>query len=58
MTILQNLAFSAHPALTRLLTVTAHAWGLPEGRLPAQLFQSLRSADIKAPQAHSLRWAV
>ena len=58
MTILQNLAFSAHPALARLLTVTAHAWGLPEAQPRPQLFQSLRNPDIKAPQAHSLRWAV
>lgn len=58
MTNLQNLTISAHPALTRLLVVTAQAWGLPDRQLPAQLFQSLCRAEIKAPQAHSLRWAV
>ena len=57
MTVLQHLVSSTQPALAHMLTVTAHAWGLSD-QLPAQRFRVQRSDEVKAPQAHSLRWAI
>ena len=57
MTLLQNLAFSTHPALAHMLTVTAQAWGL-SNQLPAQRLRAPCSTQVKTLQAHGLRWAI